>query len=190
MTRNRPARHYLLPALIVAASAGFLAGCATSRPSGNANVPDPAKPVDLARYLGRWYEIGRYEASFEAGCEGVTADYSMRDDGLIRVVNTCREGSPNGKLRAAEAKAKIVPDSNNAKLKVSFFGPFYVGDYWVLDHGDDYEWSIVGEGSGKYLWLLSRAPVLDREKQNALVDRARQLGYDTSRIRYTQQPPG
>lgn len=190
MTRRTSSPSYLLPAIAVAASAGFVVGCAASRPSGNPQVPEPAKPVDLARYLGRWYEIGRYDVFFEAGCEGVTAEYWMRPDGLIRVVNTCRRGSPDGPARAAEARARVVPDSDNAKLKVSFFGPLYFGNYWVLDHGDDYEWSIVGEPSGKYLWILSRDPVLEAEKQNALVERARELGYDTARIRYTRQPPG
>ena len=71
--------------------------------------------------------------------------------GLLSIVNSCRTGGVNGAFRSSEGKAKIVPESNNAKLKVSFFGPFYVGDYWVLDHADDYTWSIVGEPSGKYL---------------------------------------
>lgn len=84
----------------------------------------------------------------------------------------------------------MVPNSGNAKLKVSFFGPFYIGLYWVMDHGDDYEWSIVGEPTGLYLWLLNREPVLDTNRRDALVERARQLGYDTELIRFTRQPPG
>jgi len=135
-----------------------LGACATLRqgPSGNARVPEPAKAVELERYLGRWYELARYEQSFQKDCEAVTADYSLRADGLIRVVNTCREGAVDGPLKQAEARAKVVADSDNAKLKVSFFGPFYVGNYWVLDHAEDYSWattcrccvSLVTSGQG------------------------------------------
>ena len=178
----------LLPALLVL-GAGFIA-CARSRPVGNPNVPEPLKPVDLDRYLGRWYEIARYEAGFERDCEGVTADYSRRPDGLIRVLNTCRENSPDGRARSAEAKAKIVDGSGNAKLLVSFFGPFFVGKYWVLDHGDDYDWSIVGEPTGTYLWLLSREATPTVVAKSNLIARARSLGYDTGLLRMTRQPPG
>jgi len=78
-----------------------------------------------------------------------------------------------------------VAGSGNAKLKVSFFGPFYVGDYWVLDHADDYSWSIVGEPSGRYLWLLSRSAEPSPQTRRLIEDRARALGYDTSLIRPT-----
>lgn len=100
--------------------------CAGSRPVGNLSVPEPAKPVDLSSYLGRWYEIARYDSSFERDCEGVTAEYSLRPDGMIRVLNICHKGGPEGRVGTAEAKAKIIPGSGNAKLKVSYFGPFFL----------------------------------------------------------------
>lgn len=164
-----------------------LAGCA-SGPSGNAAVPQPAKAVDLERYLGRWYELARYEHRFERGCEGVTAQYSKRPDGMIAVLNTCRDGAPDGKARAAEGRAKVVEGSDGAKLKVSFFGPFF-GDYWVLDRADDYSWAIVGEPSGKYLWILSRDPTPGEAVIAGHIARAAALGYDTALIRRVQQPP-
>lgn len=163
-----------------------LGGC-VSGPSGNPNPPQPAKTVELDRYLGKWYEVARYDMRFEKGCEGVTAEYSKRPDGLIRVLNTCRKGAVDGPVKTAEGKAKIVDTATNAKLKVSFFGPFY-GDYWVLDHADDYSWSIVGEGSGRYLWLLSRKVPTEADRE-ALTARARTLGYDIGMLRQTQQPP-
>jgi apolipoprotein D and lipocalin family protein len=174
-------------ALLVIGGLGLLAACtmAGSNKSGNAQVPEPAKPVDLDRYLGHWYEFARYENRFERGCEAVTANYAKRDDGLVSIINSCRTGGVNGAFRSAEGKAKIVPDSNNAKLKVSFFGPFYVGDYWILDHADDYTWSIVGEPSGKYLWILTREAKPSAEQRTALVDRARTLGYDVTLLRET-----
>ena len=169
-------------------AAATLAGCTsllTKHAVGNTAVPQPAKPVVLNSYLGRWYEIARYEQGFQKDCDGVTADYALRADGKISVLNKCRK--PDGSLKSAEGKAKIVDPLTNAKLKVSFFGPFY-GDYWVLDHADDYSWAIVGEGSGRYLWLLSREANPGAVKFAALVERARALGYDTSMLRITKQP--
>ncbi len=161
-------------------------GACVSGPSGNPNPPQPAKAVELDRYLGKWYEVARYDMRFEKGCEGVTAEYSKRPDGLIRVLNTCRQGAVDGPVKVAEGKAKVVDTATNAKLKVSFFGPFF-GDYWVLDHADDYSWSIVGEGSGKYLWLLSRGLPTDADRA-ALTARAKALGYDVTMLRPTKQP--
>jgi apolipoprotein D and lipocalin family protein len=154
-------------------------------PVGNKSVPEPAKRVDLERYLGRWFEIARYEQSFQKGCAGVTADYSLREDGSIDVVNRCRK--PDGKIDEAHGRAKVVDRRTNAKLKVSFFGPFF-GDYWVLDHADDYSWSIVGEGSGRYLWLLARSPNPSEHEVVGLIGRTRDMGYDTSMLIRTIQP--
>jgi apolipoprotein D and lipocalin family protein len=165
----------------------FAASAALAGPVGNRSVPQPAQPVDLARYIGRWHEIGRYENSFERGMEGVTAEYRMRDDGLVDVINSGRKGGLDAPLKTSVGRAKILKDSGQAKLKVSFFGPFFVGDYWVLDHDPDYQWSIVGEPSGRYLWLLAREanpPALVRER---LWARAHDLGYDTRMIRPTLQ---
>lgn len=162
-----------------------LAACATLQrgPVGNRSVPEPLKPVELSRYLGTWYEVGRYENGFEKGCAGVTAQYSLRDDGLIKVVNSCRKGSLSGELKQSVGRAKVVAPAGN-KLKVSFFGPFW-GDYWVLDRGENYDWAVVGEPSGRYLWLLARQP--GRPVTDALVKRAGELGYNVSMITRTEQ---
>ena len=147
----------LKTSLAVAATIA-LSACATLQrgPVGNAAVPQPTKPVDLNRYAGLWYEIGRYENGFERGCEGVTARYTVRDDGLVGVLNTCRQGGVDGAARTAEGRAKVVEGSGNAKLKVSFFGPFYVGDYWVLDHAEDYSWFISADPTFNRLFIYTR----------------------------------
>ena len=150
----------------------LLSACSFNMPVGNPNVPEPLKKVEIARYLGLWYEIGRYENSFEKGCEGVTAEYSMNDDGSVKVINTCRGAT----VKSVTGTAKVVGD---AKLKVSFFGPFY-GDYHVLDRADDYSWAIVGEPSGKYLWLLARNSTASFEM---LSGKAKALGYNTSLLK-------
>jgi len=172
--------------ILTAVTATLLLGACVAGPSGNPNPPQPAKSVELDRYLGRWYEVARYDMRFEKGCEGVTAEYALRSDGLISVTNTCRQGAVDGPAKVAVGRAKVVDKATSAKLKVSFFGPFW-GDYWVLDHAEDYSWSIVGEGSGKYLWLLSRKPPSDLERE-ALTARAKALGYDVTMLRPTKQP--
>lgn len=178
----------LLALSLFAGSALLLSGCATvfsRHPVGNAAVPQPAKPVDLQRYLGKWYELARYEQGFQKDCDGVTAEYALKDDGAISVLNRCRK--PDGTIDDAKGTAKIVDPATNAKLKVSFFEPFY-GDYWILDHADDYSWAIVGEGSGRYLWLLNRQAVPGQAALDAQIARARALGYDVSMLRITRQP--
>lgn len=185
-------RRILIPLASVAAVAALsLGACATlSRgPVGNAAVPQPAKSVDLNRYAGLWYEIARYDNGFERGCEGVTAEYALQPDGLISVINTCREGSPDGPARTSRGRAKVVEGSGDAKLKVSFFGPFFVGDYWVLDRADDYAWAIVGEPSGRYLWVLSRNPQPSPAMRARVETRVRELGYDLDLLRPVRHSP-
>ena len=133
--------------------------------------------------------MGRYDNSFERGCEAVTAAYSQSPDGLIQIINTCHQGGIDGRVRSAKGRSRVVEGSQNAKLKVSFFGPFFLGNYWVLDHADDYTWSIVGEPSGRYLWILTRDPLPGADVKEALIERARALGYDMTMFRYTRQPP-
>ena len=177
------ARKIAVPLAAVLAVAALSACAGKAGPVGNASVPQPAKAVDLDRYLGKWYEIARYEAPFQKGCDYVTAEYSLRDDNKIKVLNSCTK---DGKVTTATGKAKVVEDSENAKLKVSFFGPFY-GDYWVLDRADDYSWAIVGEPSGRYLWMLSREAQPDAEVRALIERRVKELGYDWSLVRITEQ---
>jgi apolipoprotein D and lipocalin family protein len=175
--------------LLAAAAALGLAACSLmpGGPVGNPAVPQPSKGVDLNRYSGLWYEIGRYENGFERNCEAVTAEYRPRADGMVEVINTCHRGAVDGPAKRIAGRAKIVPGSANAKLKVSFFGPFFVGDYWVLDHAPDYGWSIVGEPSGRYLWLLSRVPAPSADVRGVIEARARALGYALAMLRPTRQ---
>ena len=155
-----------------------------ARHCGNRNVPEPAKPVELARYAGKWYELARYENRFERDCREATAEYQLRADGLIDVINSCE--TAKGERKTSRGRAKVVPDSAGAKLKLSFCGPFYVGDYWVLDHDDDYQWAIVGEPSGCYLWILHREATPEPSLVSSLRQRAGALGYDLRKLRRTR----
>ena len=193
---NTTRRSFALTApLLLALGAGTSACVGSPGPVGNLAVPEPAKPVALEAYLGKWYEYGRYEAPFQEGCEGVTAEYSLREtsgDANIQVVNSCYKGSLDGEFDQSTGRAKVVEGSDGAKLRVSFFGPFY-GDYWVLDRSllnteGFYDWSIVGEPSGRYLWMLTREAKPDAQLRAELERRVRELGYDWELVRITEQP--
>lgn len=173
--------------ILTLAAVLVLSACAGG-PSGNDDVPEPAKPVDLTQYQGLWYEYARYENRFEADCEAVTAEYRPLSDDKIAVKNTCRQGGVDGPVKVSEGKATPAGDPSSAKLKVSFFGPALMTNYWVLDRADDYSWAIVGEGSGRFLWILTREPHPSEALRSQLIARARSLGYDTDMLRYTQQP--
>ncbi len=159
------------------------AGVATAKEPELTVVPS----VDLDRYLGTWYEIASYPAWFQRNCTAVTAEYSLREDGRIKVVNSCRKGALDGKLKQAKGRAKVVDAQSNAKLKVSFFGPFW-GDYWIIDLDPEYRWAVVGEPKRKYLWILSRQASMDEDTYGGIVDRLRQQGYDPARLEKTLQP--
>lgn len=154
----------------------------------NAQLPPlaVADHIDLKRYAGLWHEIARYPHRFENGCKKVTAEYSLNNDGSIAVLNKClKEG---GQKSSATGQAKIVNGSNNAKLKVSFFWPFY-GNYWILKIGPDYQYAIVGEPSRKYLWILSRTPALDQGLLQGLIKEISAMGYDPKMLIINDQNP-
>lgn len=145
------------------------------------------KELDLNRYLGTWYEIARFPHSFEKGLVGVTANYSLRTDGKIRVINKGYENSLNGKLSVAEGKAKIPDKADPGKLKVSFFWIFYA-DYYVLELDAEYKYVMIGSSSPKYFWILSRTPQMDESTYNMLLDKARTRGYNLDKLEKVQQP--
>lgn len=132
--------------------------------------------LDVNRYLGEWYEIARYDHRFERGMENTRAIYSMRDDGMIDVINT---GVKDGERKESKGKAKLT--DTPALLRVSFFGPFY-SDYRVMMLDADYQYALIGSGSDDYLWILSRKPSLtDTVKQQVIME-AQRRGYDTSKL--------
>ena len=142
--------------------------------------------VDLSRYAGRWYEIARLPNRFEKKCaDSVTATYTLRSDGKVDVVNSCRKA--NGEYTTAKGKAKIVDKKTNAKMKVTFFWPFY-GDYWILDLGSNYEYAVVGSPDRDYLWILSRTPEVDEQLYQRLLAQMATRGFETERMIRTSHP--
>ncbi len=157
------------------AAAILLTSCASLPP------PQTVPSVDLARYAGSWHEIESFPNWFQGGCTKTKAEYSPLPDGRIRVVNTCER---NGRPVRIEGTARVVPGSNNSKLKVSFFWPFE-GDYWVLDLDPAYRWAAVGHPNRKYLWILARSPQLEPDELARIRQRLAAQGYDISRLRPT-----
>jgi len=144
-----------------------------------ADLPTVSR-VDLARYMGRWFAIAKYPTRFERECErDVTATYSRLENGELEVVNACIQA--DGKLRVSKGRAKRADENNPAKLKVTFFWPFYV-DYWIIDLDPQYRWAVVGEPRRKYLWILSRTPHMDPALYQEITARLASKGYDASKL--------
>lgn len=157
--------------------------------SGCMGVPENIKPVDnfkLEKYLGKWYEIARLDHSFERGLDKVTAEYSLRDDGGVSVLNRGYSLKEN-KWKEALGKAYFVERHNLGYLKVSFFGPFY-SSYIIfeLDH-ENYQYALVCSSKKSYLWILAREPRLNEETKNFLITKAKALGFETDKLIFINQ---
>jgi len=157
--------------------------------TGCVGLPMNIKPVndfELDRYLGHWYEIARLDHSFEKGLSRVSAEYTMRPDGGVKVVNS-GFFSANGEWNDAEGKAYFVDDENTGHLKVSFFGPFY-GSYIIfeLDH-ENYQYAFVTSSNKSYLWFLSRTPVVDKQLKDHFIQQIKYLGFDADQLIFVNQ---
>lgn len=174
MEPNRQAVRIMAMRTLILIAALALGACSSQPVYRTVETPLPVASIEVEPYLGLWHEQARLPNSFERGCLRATAQYALRDDGLISVVNTCFE--EGGASRDANGRARVVGENGEGKLKVSFFGPFW-GDYWVVERADDYAWSIVSEPGGRYLWILTRAETLTAEERAVFEARVRALGY-------------
>ena len=148
------------------------AGCV----SGPAVDNSPVSSLDLDRYLGTWYEIARFDHSFERGVEAAKAVYTLNKDGTVKVVNS---GIKNGKPKTAVGKGKHTDEPG--LLRVSFFGPFYA-DYRVMKIDSDYRYALVGSGGAGYLWILSRTKEMPENAKDEFLAEAKRRGYDTGKL--------
>lgn len=144
----------------------------------------PIAEFELDRYLGAWYEIARFDHSFEKGIEYAKAVYTLNEDGTVRVENS---GFKDGTYKQSIGKAKI-PDPENApaRLRVSFFGPFY-SDYRVLMVDPEYKYALVSSKGPKYLWILAREKTIPQEVQEAILDEAQSRGFDIAALKWVEQ---
>lgn len=167
-------RAFLLAALL------GLAACSATLPGPE--TPRTVERVDLSRYLGLWHEVARLPQRFQDSsslrCEEVTAEYAPLAEGRISVRNSCVNAlDPARPRRVATGQAYVVEGSNNARLRVSFFWPFF-GDYWVIGLDPEYRWALVGSPSRRSLWLLSRTPTLPPAEMERALAIARAEGFD------------
>lgn len=159
----------------------FISACTT--------VPEGIKPVqsfEVEAYLGKWYEIARLDHGFERGLSQVTAEYSLRDDGGIRVINRGYSAADD-KWEQAEGKAYFVEDKNTAHLKVSFFGPFY-GSYIVFELDPQYQYAFISGPSRDYLWLLARQPQVSDKLKSEFIAAAKAKGFAVDELIFVEQP--
>ena len=150
---------------------------------GCTGIPEGIKPVnnfDVNKYQGTWYEIARLDHSFERGLEQVSAQYTVKEDGNIEVINKGFSIQKN-EWQEAIGKAKFVGNSDEGYLKVSFFGPFY-GSYVIFELGDDYQYAFVSGPDLSYLWLLSRTKFVQSELLDRFTQQAKEYGFKTSEL--------
>lgn len=151
--------------------------------SACSSIPDKAEPVsnfDVEKYKGLWYEIARIDFKHEKNMDNVTAQYSLNNDGSIKVFNSGYDYKKE-KWKKAEGKAKFRGEKNVGALKVSFFGPFYSG-YNVIALDDEYQYALIAGKNMDYLWILSRTTEIPEEVKSEYLEKAKQIGYDTSRL--------
>lgn len=176
--------------LFGAAAAGTGSGCSAGEPSGG---PHTVAAVDLKRYAGLWYEIAKIPNRFQRGCDsGTTAEYVLRDDGLIGVVNRCRKA--NGDLMEASGVARVVDARTGSKLEVSFVNilglRLFWGAYWVIGLDEDYRWAVVGHPERRYGWILARSPSLTSDQWETVRALLIEQGYDPEAFEMTRHAAG
>ncbi len=159
---------------------GIVSSCRKEKRSG-LKPPVTVDHVDLERYSGKWYEISKIPNRFQRVCAGnTTAQYSIRKDGRIDVVNRCLK--MDGSMEEAKGIARVVDSATNARLKVSFvhfLGRWWFwGDYWIVGLGSDYDYAIIGAPDRRYGWILSRDPDMDPGKYSKITAELKNLGYN------------
>lgn len=179
MTRRLP----LAAALTVSLG---LAACVTAPAPDEVRAPQPTKTIDAERfYSGRWLEIARLPMGMTDGCVAGASNYALVGQTRVDVRDTCQVGTPEGREKAIEGRGQILDPGTNAKMRVRYLWGFVTWDYWVLDRADDYSWFISADPTFDKLWIYARDVPSARERE-ALVARARALGYDVSRLEFPE----
>lgn len=170
--------------ILAAVAAASLGACATSIPADQIRAPQPVRPVDAERlYSGRWLEIARLPMRLTDGCVAGASTYTLRSPEHLVVRDTCQVGTPQGREKAIGADATILDPGVNTKFRARYLGGLITWEYWILDHAEDYSWFISADPTFDKLWIYTRE-VPGPTERAALVERARALGYDVSRLEF------
>jgi apolipoprotein D and lipocalin family protein len=166
-----------------------LSACVTAPAAASYRAPQPTKPVDAQRlYSGRWLEIGRTPMRLTDGCVAGTTSYTLTTADRLTLRDTCQDKTPTGKEKAIGARATILDPGANTKFRARYFGGLVTWEFWILDHAEDYSWFISADPTFERLWIYARtAP--SPEQLASLVERARRLGYDVSRLEFPAPLP-
>jgi apolipoprotein D and lipocalin family protein len=171
---------------LISAACAFVALLGLSSPAP-ASIPQPARPVPVNLYSGRWYEIARTNNHMQADCQASTTDFSGWRAGVFSAVQTCHKGAPTGPTTSITVQGHVLPASQNAKIQLAMLGGLISREYWILDHADDNGWLIMCTSDGHYVWLMSRKPVIPPAVKAAAVGRMQQLGLNLTRLIYPLQ---
>jgi len=150
-------------------------------------APQPAKPVPANLYTGRWYEIARTPNHLQIDCEASTTDFSGWVAGVFSAVQTCHSGAPGGPKRTVTVQGHVLPESQNAKMQLAMLGGLISKEYWILDRSQDNAWLIMATPDARYVWLMSRQPVLSAAARAAAMSRLQALGFNLGRLAFPQQ---
>lgn len=180
-------------AALLAAPALLLAGCASMDGAETATAPEPAKPIEMARfYTGRWYEIARTPMNLTKNCVAGTTDYTPGADGVVVDTDACRMDTPAGRVKTFAGPVSILNPGQNTKVRVAYkvFGVVTVNrTYWMEDHGDDYHWFIVTDPKFDMISIFTRDPRPSPAEIDRLTAHAKALGYDVGKLEYPAQFP-
>jgi len=152
-----------------------------------AAAPQPTKPVPANLYTGRWYEIARTPNHMQTDCEASTTDFSGWSAGVFSAVQTCHSGAPSGPKRTISVQGHVLPASQNAKMQLAMLGGLLSKEYWILDRSQDSAWLIMATPDARYVWLMSRQPVLSAAARQAAMSRLQALGFNLGRLAFPQQ---
>ncbi len=179
--------NYIKIILLVAAVALLVFSFSSCSNAFKKKMLNNLQDVEINRFTGTWYEIARFPHRFERDLVGVTATYSFREDGMIKVINKGYKYTLDGEEKVATGKAKLASDNGKGHLKVSFFWFFYA-DYLVLElEPENYHYALIGSSTPNYLWILCREPFMEQATLDRLLKRAEELGYDLSKVEMVAQ---
>lgn len=175
--RNSCGFGVILFIILLVGLCGYFASCSSTSTVNNSTV----QSLDLNRFMGRWYEIARFDHKFERDMQQVTTMYAIQDNGRVKVIN---QGLKNGKWETSEGKGKLT--TTPGLMRVSFWGPFY-SDYRVMMLAPDYSYALIGGDDDKYLWILSRTPKMHQDTLDLILREAQRRGYNTNNLIWVQQ---